>query len=67
MDDAIEKMVQDMQLRGLIEGTQINYISRVKILQRFYGRPAEELGEEEMRDFLQLNIPRMIEHLGRAN
>jgi len=43
MDDAIEKMVQDMQLRGLSEGTQINYISRVKILQRFYGRPAEEL------------------------
>jgi len=53
MDDAIEKMVQDMQLRGLSEGTQINYISRVKILQRFYGRPAEELGEEEIRDFLQ--------------
>jgi hypothetical protein len=53
MDNAIEKMIQEMQLRGLSQGTQINYISRVKILQRFYGKPIEELGEDEIRNFLQ--------------
>jgi integrase/recombinase XerD len=53
MEEAIKKMIQEMQLRGLSQGTQINYISRVKILQRFYEKPAEELGEVEIRNFLQ--------------
>lgn len=52
MDELIEKMVVNMQLRGLSETSCNEYVSRVTTFLNFYGKPAIELGEEEIKAFL---------------
>jgi integrase/recombinase XerD len=52
MESAIQKLLLDMQLRGMSPGTQQNYSNCVRTFQRYYGKPAAELGADEIRDFL---------------
>lgn len=52
MENAIEKMLIDMQLRGMSPGTQKGYVYHVKTFLKFYEKPATELGENEIRAFL---------------
>lgn len=46
-----QRMVEDMQLRGLAEKTQKSYVDSVRGLAKFYGRSPEHLSEEEVRQF----------------
>jgi site-specific recombinase XerD len=44
-------MIEDMQLRGLSELTQENYVRAVRQLAEHYGKSPERIDEEELRDY----------------
>jgi site-specific recombinase XerD len=52
MENGIKKMLVEMQLRGMSEQTQKNYSIHVRAFQKFYGKPAEQLGIKEVREYL---------------
>ena len=47
-----QKMVEDMQLRGLAETTQESYARAVQQLAEYYGKSPEYISEEEVRAYL---------------
>lgn len=67
MESTIQKLLFDMQLRGMSPGTQQNYSNCVKAFQRYYGKPATELGENEIREFLHYLIAEKKLSLGSVN
>ncbi len=44
-----QRMVEDMQLRGLSEKTQDGYVRAVRQLAEHYGKSPEHIGDEELR------------------
>jgi site-specific recombinase XerD len=46
-----QKMIEDMQLRGLSERTQETYVQVVRKLAEYYRKSPEQLGDEELRRF----------------
>ena len=46
-----EKMIEDMQLRGYAERTQSSYARAVRQLENYWHRPAEEIEEQQVRDY----------------
>lgn len=51
-EEVLQKLRFDVELRGLSKNTQDEYYSRVKIFQDHFDKPATELGEQEIREFL---------------
>jgi len=51
MTELRNRMIQDMQLRGLSGKTQKSYTDAVKGLAKFYKRPPDQLTEQQIRDF----------------
>ena len=47
-----QKMIEDMQLRGLGERTQQSYVAAVRKLAEYYGKSPAALGEGELRAYL---------------
>jgi integrase/recombinase XerD len=47
-----ERMIEDMQLRGLAPRTQAAYVAAVAQLARYYRKSPEEISEEELRQYL---------------
>ena len=45
------KMVEDMQLRGYAERTQSSYLRAVRQLMNYWHVPAEEISEQQVRDY----------------
>jgi site-specific recombinase XerD len=45
-------MIEDMQLRGLAERTQVAYVREVRRLAEHYGRSPDQISEEELRQYL---------------
>ena len=46
------RMIEDMILAGLAEGTQRNYVRAVRQLTAYYRRTPDQLSEEEVRRYL---------------
>ncbi len=46
-----KKMIEDMQLRGYAERTQTSYARAVRQLENYWHRPAEEIEEQQVRDY----------------
>jgi integrase/recombinase XerD len=46
-----QKMIDDMQLRGLAERTQEAYLSAVRQLAKHYRKPPDQIDEEELRQY----------------
>ena len=46
-----QRMIEDMQLRGLSERTQGSYVRAVRQLAEYYGRSPDQLSEEELRQY----------------
>lgn len=69
---ALEKMRDDIQLRGLAASTLKNYTRNVKAFLAFCNRPIEELDENDVRRFLKHLIfekklaPRTVNQHGSA-
>jgi integrase/recombinase XerD len=56
-----QRMMEDMQLRGLSEGTQDAYVAAVRQLAEHYGKSPDRIGEEELRQyFLYLKNDKQI-------
>jgi site-specific recombinase XerD len=47
-----QKMIEDMQLRGLSERTQETYVRVVRQLAEYYHKPLDQLSEAELRRYL---------------
>jgi integrase/recombinase XerD len=52
MDHVIQKMIVEMQIRGLAETSQHEYVKYVLNLQKFYGKSVTEVTENEIKTFL---------------
>lgn len=46
-----QKMIEDMQLRGLSERTQETYVRVVRQLAEYYHKPPDQLSQEELRQY----------------
>ena len=46
-----KKMLEDMQLRGYAERTQTSYARAVRQLENYWHSPAEEIEEQQVRDY----------------
>lgn len=46
-----QRMLEDMQLRGLAEKTQEAYLRAVRQLAVYYGKPPDQIDEEELRQY----------------
>lgn len=46
-----ERMLADMQLRGLAEKTQEAYLRAVRQLAEYYGKSPDQINEEELRQY----------------
>lgn len=46
-----ERMIEDMQLHGLSEGTQQNYVHTVRQLAKYYHKSPDQITEEELREY----------------
>lgn len=46
-----QRMIEEMQLRGLSRKTQEAYVGAVKQLATYYGQSPEQLGDEELRQY----------------
>jgi len=46
-----QRMIEDMQLRGLSPRTQEAYVRAVRQLAEHYGKTPDELTEEELRQY----------------
>lgn len=61
MSTASQRMIENMELRGLAAGTQESYLRAVRQLGEHYGKPAEDVSEEELRQyFLYLQHDRQL-------
>jgi integrase/recombinase XerD len=52
MDTLREKMLAELQLRGITPRTQTAYLREVAKLENYFNRSPEELGEEEVKEYL---------------
>lgn len=52
MDNLIQKMSVEMQIRGMSEATLTEYVKCVQIFQKFCGKPVTEVTEDEIKAFL---------------
>jgi integrase/recombinase XerD len=52
LDELIQKMLVNMQLRGLSKGSCDEYVSHVKIFLNFCGKPITEIEDEDIKTFL---------------
>jgi integrase len=46
-----QKMIEDMQLHGFAERTQKSYMQVVRQLAEYYGKPPDQINEEELRQY----------------
>jgi integrase/recombinase XerD len=46
-----QRMMEDMQLRGLSERTQQSYVGAVRQLAEYYGKSPDQISEEELRQY----------------
>ena len=51
MTPLLQRMIEDMQLRGLSSLTQRAYLRAVRELARYYDKPPEQITEEELRQY----------------
>ena len=59
-----QRMIEDMQLRGLARSTQQRYLQAIGLLARHYHTPPDQLTEDDLRQyFLYL---RTEKHVSRS-
>ena len=59
MHEIVHRMEMDLKLRNRSDNTIDAYLRFVRALERFHGRPLDELGEAEVRAFLEYLL---VEH-----
>jgi integrase/recombinase XerD len=46
-----QRMIEDMQLRGLARSTQQCYLQAIGLLARHYNTPPDQLTEDDLRQY----------------
>src|SRR4030095_10849651 len=46
-----QRMIEDMQLRGLSDRTQVAYVAAVRQLAEHYGKSPDQLSDEDLRQY----------------
>jgi site-specific recombinase XerD len=46
-----ERMIEDLQLHGLSNNTQLCYVRSVRFLAEYYRKPPDQITEEELREY----------------
>jgi integrase/recombinase XerD len=46
-----QRMIEDLQLRGLSKRTQVIYVRAVRQLAEHYGKSPDQISEEELRQY----------------
>jgi len=64
MSELRSRMIEDMRLAGLADGTQTNYVRAVKQLAEHYATPPDRLSEEQVRQYLLELID--VHHVARG-
>ena len=52
-EEILDKLVQDIRLRGLSEDTVAEYHTKARVFMEHFDKPADQMGEAEFREFLQ--------------
>lgn len=52
-EEILDKLVQDIRLRGLSEDTVAEYHTKARVFMEYFDKPADQMGEAEFRKFLQ--------------
>ena len=52
MSELRDRMVQDLKLAGLVEGTQREYLRAVRQLAAYYMIAPDQLGERQVQDYI---------------
>jgi integrase/recombinase XerD len=52
MKELREQMLEDLQLNGAVPSTQKNYLRIVDNLTKYFNRSPEELGEDELKEYM---------------
>jgi hypothetical protein len=52
MSELRDRMIRDMQLAGLVEGTRTEYLRAVRQLAAYYMVPPDRLSERKVEDYL---------------
>lgn len=52
-EEILEKLTMDIRLRGLSKDTVKEYVTRSAVFMRHFGKSADEMGEKEVRIFLE--------------
>jgi integrase/recombinase XerD len=60
MDNIMERLREDIRLRGLSKSTEEEYLNRVNAFLLWAGRPAEEMDEQDIREFLKYLIEKQL-------
>jgi len=47
-----QRMIDDMTVRNLAPNTMLCYLKQVNYLARYFGRSPQQLGPEEIREYL---------------
>ena len=50
-----ERMIEDLQLHGLSNNTQLSYVRSVRFLAEYYRKPPDQITEEELREYFLCN------------
>lgn len=53
MGKIADRMRQDLEMAGLAEGTRHRYLTDAREFVRFFGRSPEQMGQEELRTYVQ--------------
>ena len=51
MTPLLQRMLEDMGIRNLAMNTRLSYVQQVAAYARYFHRPPEELGPEEIRTY----------------
>ena len=51
MNTLRQRLIEDMQLRGLAQKTQQAYVGAVRQLAAYYGKSPDVISEEELRQY----------------
>jgi len=56
MTELHDRMIKDLQLRGMAERTQQMYVRAVRMLAEHYHKSPDKISEEELRDYFLYNV-----------
>ena len=65
--EILERLKIDMELRGLSPTTIRGYQVRVNAYQNYYGKPADQIGENEVREFLEYHLTKLNNTVSTTN